>query len=228
MPSASGNGIGASPGPEFGTSESIATVVSLPRKRSCRYAARSAHSSRFGAPQSGTIPSTRLHGLGRVLRPRSVGHDVMRVHVEDELGAGQRLLARHDFVRRRHRERAARTGGRRSTESRRGRRRRPRGRRAARGEIDRGEHGRDAGRALQEPAPIHAGPIGRVVDGRPGGRLHVAFVPARRIGDVLAVGSRRHGEREFVVVVGVVGSSPHVHSLTLRRAIRFPAKRVDV
>ena len=35
------------PGPEFGTSESIATVVSLARNRSWRYAARLAHSSWF-------------------------------------------------------------------------------------------------------------------------------------------------------------------------------------
>ncbi len=33
---ASGNGIGALPGPEFGTSVSTATVVSLAKKRSCR------------------------------------------------------------------------------------------------------------------------------------------------------------------------------------------------
>ena len=50
-----------------------------------------------------------LHGLGRVLGPRSVGHHVVRVHVDDELAvAAERVLARLDLVRGRNRERATR------------------------------------------------------------------------------------------------------------------------
>src|SRR5580704_2735753 len=51
--SASGKGIGASDGPEFGTSVSMATSVSLAKNRSCRYVARSTQSSRGLSVQPG-------------------------------------------------------------------------------------------------------------------------------------------------------------------------------
>ena len=40
-----------------------------------------------------------LHGVGRVLRPGTVGHDVVGVHVDDELAvAAERVFARLDVV----------------------------------------------------------------------------------------------------------------------------------
>src|SRR5579862_5070282 len=60
VPRAASKGTGASDGPELGTSVSMATVVSLARKRSCRYDARSTHVSGSAALHPyGSMPSTR-------------------------------------------------------------------------------------------------------------------------------------------------------------------------
>src|SRR5579872_1875418 len=58
--SASGNGTAASAGPELGTSLSMATVVSLARKRSWRYAALSTQSRRGSSVHpAGSMPRMR-------------------------------------------------------------------------------------------------------------------------------------------------------------------------
>ena len=98
-------------------------------------------------------------GLGGVLDPGSARDHVVGVHVEDELGTGQGLLAGRG-VRGRGRGEAPApgtwAGGR--TRMRRGR---------AAGELEGGEGRRHGARALQEAPAVDAQPLRRVVDVRP-------------------------------------------------------------
>ena len=188
-------------------------VVSLARNRSCRYAARLAHSSRFAAPHAGHHAEHELHGVGRVLASTA-------------RRASRDACARRRRTRRCRRARARTprlraVGGTVNEPPGRGRRCRvvddvrrrggaPRCRRAARrGEVDRGEHRRDAARGLQEAAPVHAGLARRVVGVRERGARDVAIVSRRRIRDVLAVGRGHDAEREPDVAVGIVVVLPH-------------------
>ena len=216
VPSASANGIGASAGPEFGTSESIATVVSLARNRSCRYAARFAHSSAVGGRAVAAHHAEHeADGVGCVLAPRAVRHHVVRVHVEDELApAAERVLARGDLGRGRHRERSTRTGRRgRRARTGRSRRRRSTARGAAARDVDRREHHRDPARGLQEAAPVHSHPACRIV-GAPAARRarrrrSCAF---GRSGMYSPFVRRQHVERQPNLTVGIVVVCPVHHA----------------
>ena len=120
---------------------------------------RLAHSSRFDAPHAGTIPSTNctVSGAFFVHGPSGITWWVCTSttnspfppsacsHASTSWGGGTvneppgpDVVVMRDGRRRRGCRRVRRRG-------------------AARGEVDRGQHGGDAARAVQELAPVHAG-----------------------------------------------------------------------
>ena len=142
---------------------------------------------------AGSMESTSEVVSGAVVDPRTGRDHVVRVDVEDELRAGQRLLAGGRVLRRRHLEPASLAPG--------GSRLRVRGRRrGAAGELEDGERRRDGPGALQEAAAVDARPGAprSSMDSRISA-LTAAVLRPRRRRDELAVGDRPGVEGELVV-----------------------------